>query len=193
MEQLEGTVSNIRQYEEDKPTDIFLALSKIEWIGICLLFPVALFKVLNNFYGPIPAIFGLLILALLVRIFGPFHTLVLDELLSRIFPAFRSPTRSGKAPVREFRVRDGAGNEHAVLLKGELRGSSLIRGDGVILMGKFVRGSFFCKEGVNKRTGAEIIKKSNYSWIIFLCTSITLGHLIGVIYGIFNEILNEIL
>lgn len=187
MDIVRGRISKIRVYEEERRTEWALAISKVCWCGICLLFPLSLFRFINDFLGIVEAIIGVLAFAILVRLFGPFNLVMLDELLSRLFPSLRSAVRMGRVNVYDFRVQTAENQEVACLLKGDLWGARPTVGDQVCLEGRNKRGTFWVRRGVNENTRSLIVLRSSYSLWILCGTGVLMGFFLLYFMGILDE------
>jgi len=193
METISGRITYIRIYEEEGGRDWALSLSKVFWYLICVLFPISLFRFLNDYFGLLTAGLGVLILALLIRFFGPSNLVMLDELLSRIFPSFRSAIRLGRIRVHKFRLNTKEGRVIACILKGALVGAGPFTGDTVTLEGVSKKGMFHVGRGFNEETGSLLgIKAPRSKWILLGTVAIA-GLNTLYLAGIFDEsILNLI-
>lgn len=189
MDIVRGRISKIRVYEEEGRTDWALAISKVCWCGICLLFPLSLFRFINNFLGLVEAIIGVLAFAILVRLFGPFNLVMLDELLSRLFPSFRSAIRMGRVNVYDIRVQTAENQEVACLLKEDLWGTRPTVGDQVCLEGRNKRETFWVRRGVNENTRSLIVLRPSHSLWILYGTSVLLGLFLLYLTGALDEII----
>lgn len=166
MDAVMGRISRIEVREEEGLTDWSLALSKVCWFGICALFPLSLFRFLNDLFGPIVAGGGILLLLLVIRLLGPFNLVMLDELLGRLFPALRSAVRTGKVRVYDFRVQQESGREIACIIRN-LSGAAPMERDSVSLEGAYHLGAFQVRRGINQSTGSVIALRSSHSqWIL---------------------------
>ncbi len=168
MANVGGRIGRMRIYEEEGRTDWPLALSKICWFFICVLFPLSFFRLLNGLFGVFTAVAGVFLLLLLSRLLGPLNLVLLDELLARVFPSLRTAVRLGRVRVYDFRVQRTDGTQIACLLRGELLGGSPMQGDVVELEGEFRGGSFHVRNGRNKTTRSAIVPRRSHSgWILF--------------------------
>jgi len=164
-------------------------MSKFMWCGIWLLFPVSLFRFLNDLLGLLEAISGVLLLAILFRLFGPFNLVMLDELLSRIFPSMRSAIRMGIVRIHDFRLRTDEGREVACLLKGDLVGAEPVEGDLFELEGRRRRGTFWIRRGINQSTGTMLAVRSFGSgWVLFV-TMALMTALLLYLGGAFDQLI----
>lgn len=168
MDRVRGRITHLRIYQEEGGRDWAMSLSKLMWCGIWLLFPVALFRLLNDLFGLLVAICGVLLLAILFRLFGPFNLVMLDEVLSRIFPSVRSAIRLGIVRIHDFRLLTDEGREVACILKGDLVGAGPVEGDMFELEGRNRQGAFWVRRGLNQVTGSLLAARSIRSgWLLF--------------------------
>lgn len=168
MPVLTGTISRIQVYEEEGRTDWALALSKVFWFAICVLFPISLFRFVNDLFNPILASLAVLVLLLLIRLLGPQNLVMLDEMLARIFPTLRSAMRTGRVRVYDFRVQTGNGRQVGCILKGDLRGGAPMQRDVVSLDGVYRNGVLRVSNGRNETTNSTLAPRRRYSgWILF--------------------------
>jgi len=190
---IQGKVIRIRSYEQDGRTNWFMAISKLCWYAICVMFPFALFRLLNDLFNVFIAIAGIGVLLFLIRLIGPMNLVMLDELLSRIFPALRSGVRSGRIPVHDFRLRQSDNSETACILRGSLTGSTPAVGDNMKLQGNFISGSFVVSGGVIDNTGAALVHQPEFAIYILFFTMILLGFFILYLKGYLDEWLYPLL
>jgi hypothetical protein len=187
MDIVRGRIAKMRVYEEEGRTDWVLALSKVCWCGICLLFPVSLFRFINEFFGLVEAIIGVIAFGILMRLFGIFNLVMLDELLSRLFPSLRSAVRMGMVNVYDFRVQTAENREVACLLKGDLWGSRPTVGDQVRLEGRNKRGTFWVRRGINENTHSLIVLRPSHSLCILCVTGVIMGFFLLYVMGTLDE------
>jgi hypothetical protein len=189
MEHVRGQIAYLRVSQEEGGRDWALSISKVMWCGIWLLFPVSLFRLLNDLFGLVVAICGVLLLAVLFRLFGPLTIVMLDELLSRIFPSMRSAIRMGIVRIHDFRLRTDEGKEIACLMKGDLVGAGPVEGDIFELEGQSRQGTFWIRRGINEATGSILAARSLHSgWVLF-CTGIVLTLLLLYLTGVFDQVI----
>ncbi|MBM4305274.1 MAG: hypothetical protein FJ123_00930 [Deltaproteobacteria bacterium] len=193
METVRGIISSIQVYEEEGGHDWFLTLSKAGWGVIWFLFPISLFRFLNDFFGIAIAIAGMIFLAIVVRLVGPHNLVMLDELLCRLFPFFRSAVRLGRIRIYDFRLRTAEGRMLACLLKGNLEGAAPVIGDSVVLEGRQRSGTFRIRRGFNEETGSILATRSVPSFWIFLGTVILMTVIILHILGLFDEVIMKVI
>lgn len=189
METIRGTISSLQVYEEEGGHDWYLSLSKGGWGLICFLFPISLFRFLYDFFGIAIAIVGMVILALVVRLVGPYNLVMLDELLSRLFPFFRSAVRLGRVRVHDFRLRTVDGKMVACIMKGDLVGAAPTVGDCMVLEGRRKRGTFWVRRGFNEETRSLLAIRSVPSLWILLGTVVVMSVIILYLLGIFDEVI----
>lgn len=189
MARIQGKISRIKVYEEDGRTDYFMAMSKICWVGICILIPISLYRLLSTLFSPLFAFATLIVLFVIVRLIGPMNLVMLDELLCRIFPRLRTATRLGRIPVYDFRLMPNSGPEVACIMRGPLSGSEPLSGDNVTLNGGYIAGTFFVSNGVIENTNVILFRKTNYSNYIFLSTLLLLGIFAIYLTGYLDECL----
>lgn len=170
MDQIEGTIARLRIYEEEGHTDWFLSLSKVIWFLLWILFPFSLFRMLYDLMGVFEAVVGVFLFLLFFRLIGPNNLLMLDELLCRVAPTFRSAIRFGTVRVYDFRLRVANGRIVACILRGDLVGSSPMTGDILRLEGKMRHGAFMVRSGTDMTTGAILAPRSLRSGLILLAT-----------------------
>lgn len=186
MATVRGKVTQVLVYEEEGGLDWALALSKLLWYGICLVFPLSLFRFLRDLLGLWQAIAVLLALAILTRFFGPSNLVFLDELLCRLFPALRSAVRLERMRVYDFRLVTPENREVACVLKGDLLGAAPIPGDVLALEGRIRWGALWVKRGVNERTGSLIASRSLHSRWLLLFTCGLLGLFLAYLSGVLD-------
>lgn len=170
MDQIQGTITRLRIYEEEGRTDWLLSLSKVIWFLIWILFPLSLFRLLYDLMGIPAAIIGCVVFLLFLRMAGPEKLVMLDELLCRVAPTFRSAIRFGIVRVYDFRLRDTAGRIVSCVLRGDLVGSSPMSGDMLRLEGEMRHGAFMVHRGTDLTTGAILVPRSLRSGRILLAT-----------------------
>lgn len=198
MAVISGKITVISSYEEEGRTDWALALSKICWFAACILFPVSIFRFLNDLAGPLVASAGLFLLLVLFRLIGFFNLVLLDEVVSRLFPTMRSAVRRGGVKVLDFRILAGNGRQIACLLKGDMGGGLPVEGDVLELEGGFSGGTFLVRRGRNRTTDADISIRSLHSgWILIatLCLTVIFicylcGYFDSWLYPMIIEVLN---
>jgi hypothetical protein len=61
-----------------------------------------------------------------------------------------------QTPVRDLRVKDGAGAERLVRIQGEFTAGNVNVGDDITVEGADRRGTIILRRGFNHRTGSEI-------------------------------------
>lgn len=167
MGHIQGIITQLHIYEEEGRTDWFLSISKVIWFFIWILFPFSLFRFLYDIMGVFEAVCGVFIFLLLFRIAGPENLVMLDEVLCRIAPTFRSSIRFGVVRVYDFRLKADDGRMIACILRGDLVGSSPITGDTVRLEGEMQQGCFRVRRGSDLTTGASLAPRSlNSRWIL---------------------------
>ncbi len=189
MENVRGEIAHLRTYREEGGRDWALSMSKLIWCGLWVLFPVSLFRLLNDLFGLLAAISGVLLMAILFRLFGPFNLVMLDELLSRIFPSMRSAIRMGMVRIHDFRLRTEDGRELACLLKGDLVGAGPVEGDRFELVGRRRQGTFWIQRGINQATGTLLAVRSlRTGWVLFVTTAMLTVHLL-YLAGIFDRLI----
>lgn len=172
MATLSGHITSMRVYEAEGMTDWALALSKIVWIIIFLLFPFSVFRFLNDFFGVFIASMGIVFLLILFRLVGPFNLVMLDELMGRVFPALRTCLRTGRVRVYDFRIKSPESqNQVGCILRGNLTGAAPAKGDDVALVGRDEEGTFRVFRGCNRTTRSNITIQSTHSGWILLITS----------------------
>jgi len=154
-----------------------------------LLFPISLFRLLNDLFGLLVAICGVLFLAILFRLFGPFNIVMLDELLSRIFPSMRSAIRMGIVRIHDFRLRTDEGREVACILKGDLMGAGPVEGDMFELEGRNRHGTFWITRGINHANGSLLAVRSLRSGWILLGTVALITMLLLYLAGSFDQLI----
>ncbi len=189
MEHVSGEITQLRIYREEGGRDWPLSMSKLMWCGIWLLFPVSLFRLLNDLFGLLAAISGVLLMAVLFRLFGSFNLVMLDELLSRVFPSIRSAIRMGMVRIHDFRLRTDDGREVACLLKGDLVGAGPVEGDRFELEGRRRKGAFWIRRGVNQITGSLLAVRSFRSVWVLLSTMAIMTALLLYLAGIFDQLI----
>lgn len=170
MDHIQGIITRLRIYEEEGRTDWLLSISKVIWFLILILFPFSLFRFLYDLLGVFEAVVGVFILLLLFRLTGPENLVMLDELLCRIAPAFRSSIRFGVVRVYDFRLRAADGRIVACILRGDLVGSSPMTGDMLRLEGEMRHGAFIVRRGTDVTTGAILAPRFLRSGRILLAT-----------------------
>jgi hypothetical protein len=170
MDQIQGKIIRLRIYMEEGRTDWLLALSKVIWFLIWILFPFSLFRFLYDLLGAVEAVLGIFILLIILRIAGPQNLVMLDELLGRIAPSLRSAIRFGSVRVFDFRLINSAGQEIACILRGDLLGSAPMTGDQVELEGRMRQGTFVISRGRNLTTGSVLAPRPSRSLWILLVT-----------------------
>jgi hypothetical protein len=190
---IQGKVIYIRSYEQDGGTNWFIVISKLCWYAICVIFPFAIFRLLKDLFNVFIAIAGIGVLLFLIRLIGPINLVMLDELLSRIFPALRSGVRSGRIPVYDFRLRQSDSSEIACILRGPLTGSTPAVGDNMMLQGDFISGSFIVSGGVIDNTGAVLARQTEFAIYLLFLTLILLGFFILYLKGYLDEWLYPLL
>lgn len=193
MENVRGTISSLQVYEEEGGHDWYLSLSKAGWGLICFLFPISLFRFLNDFFGVAIAIIGMIILALIVRLVGPYNLVMLDEVLCRLFPFFRSAVRLGRVRIYDFRLRTVEGKTLACIVKGDLVGAAPAIGDSVVLEGKQRSGTFRVRRGFNEETRSLLATRSVPSRWILLGTIIAMVVMVLYLLGTFDEVLLKLI
>jgi hypothetical protein len=176
-------------YEEEGRHDWYLSLSKAGWGFICFLFPISLFRFLNDFFGIAIAIVGMVILALIVRLVGPHNLVMLDELLCRLFPFFRSAVRLGRVRIYDFRLRTVDGKMLACLIRGDLVGAAPAIGDSVVLEGKRRAGTLRVRRGFNEETRSLLATRSVPSCWILLGTIVAMIVMVLYLLGTFDDVL----
>jgi hypothetical protein len=189
METVRGTISSLQVYDEDGGHDWYLTLSKAGWGLICFLFPISLFRFLDDFFGIAIAILGIVTLAFVVRLVGPHSLVMLDELLCRLFPFFRSAVRLGRVRTYDFRLRTADGKTLACLIKGDLVGAAPAIGDSVVLEGRQRSGTFRVRRGFNEETRSLLATRSVPSRWILLGTIIAMIVMVLYLLGTFDEVL----
>jgi hypothetical protein len=189
METVRGTISSLQVYDEDGGHDWYLTLSKAGWGLICFLFPISLFRFLDDFFGIAIAILGIVTLAFVVRLVGPHSLVMLDELLCRLFPFFRSAVRLGRVRTYDFRLRTADGKTFACLIKGDLVGAAPAIGDSVVLEGRQRSGTFRVRRGFNEETRSLLATRSVPSRWILLGTIIAMIVMVLYLLGTFDEVL----
>jgi len=195
---INGQIINVMSYLEEGRTDWALALSKICWFTICILFPVSTFRFLNDLAGPVVASGGIFILLVLFRLIGFFNLVLLDEVVSRLFPVMRSALRRGDVRVLDFRIKQGNRDHVPCILKGDLCGGLPVEGDDLELEGRFSGGTFFVRRGRNRTTNADIFIRSLHSgWILIatLCLTVVFicylcGHFDSWLYSLILGVLD---
>jgi len=171
---INGKITVVRSYEEEGRTDWALVLSKLCWFAACILFPVSIFRLLNDLAGPLVASGGVFLLLVLFRLIGFFNLVLLDEVASRLFPTLRSTVRRGGVRVLDFRIMEGNGRQVACLLKGDPCGGLPIEGDLLDLEGGFSGGTFLVRRGRNRTTNADICVRSLHSgWVLIATLCLT--------------------
>ncbi len=171
MAELAGRISCIQVYEEEGRTDWALALSKLCWFAICVLFPISLFRFVKDLFNPVLAGISVLIMLLVIRLLGPLNLVMLDELLVRIVPTLRSAMRLGTVRIYDFRIEQEEGRQIACILRGDLRGGAPMEGDSVLLEGVYRGGVFRVSTGRNRTTNSLLAPRPRYSNWILLCTA----------------------
>lgn len=193
MPTIQGKVIRIRSYEQDGRTNWFMTISKLCWYAICIMLPFSLFRLLNDLFNVFIAIAGIGILLFLIRVIGPMNLVMLDELLSRIFPALRSGVRSGRIPVYDFRLRQNDSSETACILRGPLTGSTPAVGDNLTVQGNFMSGSFVVSGGLIDNTGAVLVRQAEFAIYVLFFTLILLSFFILYLKGYLDEWLYPLL
>jgi len=189
MATLNGQVTHLLIYEEEGGRDWVLSISKLLWYLICLIFPFSLFRFLRDIFGLWQSMIVLLVLAMLVRFFGPSNLVYLDELLCRLFPSLRSAVRLGRVRVYDFRLRTPENREVACILKGDLSGAAPILGDVLTLEGHNRWGTFWVQRGVNERTGSLLAPRSIRSWWLLIITAGLLGFFLAYLSGALDALI----
>ena len=193
MPTIQGKVIRIRSYEQDGRTNWFMAISKLCWYAICFMLPFSLFRLLNDLFNVFIAIAGIGVLLFLIRVIGPMNLVMLDELLSRIFPALRTGVRSGRIPVYDFRLRQSDSSETACILRGPLTGSTPAVGDNMTVQGNFMSGSFVVSGGLIDNTGAALVRQAEFAIYILFFTLILFSFFILYLKGYLDEWLYPLL
>lgn len=188
METVRGTITSLQVYEEEGRHDWCLSLSKFGWGVVWFLFPISLFRFLYHFFGIAIAIAGLIVLAMIIRLAGPYNLVMLDELLCRLFPYFRSSIRLGRVRIYDFRLRTSEGRMLACILRGDLIGASPAVGDSVVLEGRQRSGTFRVHRGLNEETGSLLATRTIPSRWILLGTVIVMVLMVLYLTGIFDEV-----
>jgi hypothetical protein len=187
MPEISGEIVRITTYEEPAPTDGWLALSKVLWFAIWILIPVSLYRFLDDAFGTVHAVVGVILFLFIFRLIGPLNFIILDEFLSRILPDMRSAIRIDRIRIYDFRLRDAKGTILACILRGPLRGVAPMRGDRIRVDTKFRQGVYTIRNGWNETTGSRLAPQGKPSlWILF----ITIGLLVlQVLYlrGLLDE------
>lgn len=193
MDRVRGEITHLRIYQEEGGRDWALSLSKFMWCGIWLLFPVSLFRLLNDLFGLLVAICGVLLLAILFRLFGPFNLVMLDEVLSRIFPSVRSAIRLGIVRIHDFRLRTDEGREVACMLKGDLVGAGPVEGDLFELEGQNRHGTFWIRRGISQANGSLLAVRSLRSgWVLFSTVAL-MAALLLYLAGCFDQLIYNLI
>ena len=187
MKTLKGTAIKIQYYEDEGGTSFPLLLSKIMWMLIFILLPLTILRMMYEFLENVFVVIGFLIMLAFTRMIGPLNLVFMDELLARIFPVFRSAVRSGRVPVREFRLQTRDKREYACLLRGELTGASIMEGDELELQGRVKNGTFVVKRGVNLNTNSIVQPKNASAYTFLLFTTFLLIVLILCLTGMFDN------
>lgn len=193
MPTIQGKVIRIRSYEQDGRTNWFIAISKLCWYAICVILPFAIFRLLKDLFNVFIAIAGIGVLLFLIRLIGPINLVMLDELLSRIFPALRSGVRSGRIPVYDFRLRQSDSSEIACILRGPLTGSTPAVGDNMTIEGNFISGTFIVSGGVIDNTCAGLVHQPEFAIYILFFTMTLLAVFILYLNGYLDEWLYPLL
>jgi len=186
MDHIQGVINQLSIYEEEGRTDWLLALSKVTWFLIWLIFPLSLFRFLNDLMGTWQAVVGVFMFLVMLRIAGPGNLVMLDELLCRVAPSLRSAIRFGVVRVYDFRLRRDNGQITACLLRGDLIGSSPMTGDEVQLEGRMRHGALIIRRGRNLTTGGVLAARPSRSIWIFLFTLGLAGFFILYLLGVFD-------
>lgn len=180
---LRGTITRVQSYEEEGRTDWALALSKLLWYGTCLLFPLCLFRFVNDLFNPYLATVSVLLTLFMVRLLIPLHLVALDEIVVRIFPSLRGAIRFGRVRIYDFRIKGEDGSEVSCILRGDLRGGAPLRGDLVQLEGVYRWGTFRIRRGVNHTTRSSLAPRPSHSLWILLTTVMLLTALGLFLWG----------
>lgn len=194
MMTIQGRISHLRTYLEEGGRDWALSVSKILWCILWPLFIVASFRLLYILFGIVAAILGVIFLLLISKVLGgPFHLVMLDEWLSRLFPPLRSAIRMGNIRVYEFRLHPPQASPLDCKMKGELQGAGPVQGDFYELEGRIAGGALMVDRGVNLATGAMLRPRRLYSKSILLTTILLLGILGISLFGTFDGVIFDLL
>jgi hypothetical protein len=191
---IQGRISHLRTYLEEGGMDWGLGVSKVLWCILWPLFVVTLFRFLYILFGILEAVLGVVFLLLMSKLLGgPFHLVVLDEWLSRLFPPLRSAIRMGNIRVYEFRLHPQQGAPVDCKLKGELQGAGPVSGDFFELEGRVANGTLAVGRGTNLVTGATLRPRNLHSGSLLLITLLLLGTLLLSLFGTFDPLIYEVL
>ena len=189
MDRVRGRITHLSIYQEEGGRDWAMNVSKLIWCGMSLLFPVALFRLLNDLFGLLLAVCGILLLAVLFRLFGSFNLVMLDEVLSRIFTTMRSAIRLGIVRIHDFRLLTDEGREVACILKGDLVGAGPVEGDMFELEGTNKQGAFWIRSGINQVTGSLLAGRSiRWGWLLFVTVAL-ITILLFYLAGTFDQLI----
>jgi len=194
MTTVSGPISHLRTYLEEGGRDWSLSLAKILWGILWPLFLVTFFRVVFVFFGIVPAVVGVVFLLLISKLVGgPFHLVMLDEWISRIFPFYRSAIRMGNVRVYEFRVNPRYRAPLDCKMKGDLQGAGPVPGDLFELEGTLVNGALEVDRGVNLITGSVLRCLRSHSGTLFLLTLFFLGILVLSLLGVLDPWIDDAL
>ena len=194
MTTIRGRITHFRTYLEEGGRDWALSLSKVLWCVLWPIFLIASFRLLYVFFGIVEAILGVVFLLLISKLLGgPFHLVMLDEWLSRIFPPLRSAIRMGNIRVYEFRVNPVHRAPLDCKMKGELQGAGPVPGDLFELEGTLANGTLSVDRGVNLITGSILRSRYSHSGSLLLITLLLLGALCLSLFGVFDPLIFEVL
>jgi hypothetical protein len=190
METLRGRIARLMVYEEEGRGDFVLSLAKLCLYASCFLFPPSVFRLVKDLFGLWQALMAMVVLALLFRIIGPLTLVMMDEIISRIFPLFRSVWRRGVVRVYDFRIQTliPENREVSCVLKGnQLIGATPMAGDLVTLEGRMRAGTFHVRRGIIEGTQSLLVPKTIPSGWILLASMAVLGVFIVYLTGAFDE------
>jgi len=198
---INGTVISMNINEEEGRTDWAMALSKIGWFILFFLTPLSIYRFVNDFFGIIAAGITIVLLLVVLRIVGPLNLVMIDEVICRIFPSFRSAFRTGRVRVCEFRIKTELGRQVGCILRGDIQGQAPVNGDDVRLTGIYRQGVLYVENGHNRTTNSEFhIHVSHAGLLLFLTTgflAVVYLYLIGqfdkILYPLIEKLLSGVL
>jgi hypothetical protein len=185
---LQGRISHIEQRDERPPTNIFRIFS---WILIWLYILVP-FCVLFVGSWIISLSFAIIGFQTLSQFFNPLiWTLALAELLEVV--VLRRLRSDDKIPVMRGMIVDSENQEHFFIMYGPLQRGHIIEGQNIRLTGRWDRGSFIAREGLDLTTRAEIRTSYRNRWqgifYFLFCLAISTGFLLFINWNFIENIL----
>lgn len=170
---MEGPVS------EPAGFDVILLLCQGLWLGLILIVPLLVLRMVVSSLIAAPSLIILLAIAFFLGILSPRHLL---QAISTIFRMGQWGRTGGQTvPVRYLRIRDLEDDSEAIVrVAGYLPAANVLVDDIVLFHGWRRRGVLYATRGHNLRTNSRIHLRKQGSWLLLAVTLLIYAVLFAV-------------